>query len=317
MLIRRLVASIFSVGLMVLGVGVASGQDYPNKPIRFVTSSAGGSADFVARLIAAGLSGPLGQQVIVDNRGSAVMGEIGAKAPADGYTLLLAGPTFWAAPFFRRNLSWDPVRDFSPITLAARAPNILVVHPSLPVKSVKDLAALASAKPGELNYATGGAGSTPHLAAELFKSMAGVNIVRINYKGGGPAVTALLSGEVPLMFATAGSVAPHVKSGRLRALAVTSAEPSAVFPDLPTVAASGLPGYESVTIYGVFAPIETPATIINRLNQEIVRAVKRPDVREKFLNSGVETIGSSPQRLATAIKSEMALLSKVSSVRDK
>lgn len=296
--------------MMLLAVAMASAQNYPNKPIRFVTSAVGGSADVVARLIAAQLSGSFGT-LVVDNRGSGLMGEIGAKAPPDGYTLLLAGPTFWAAPFFFHDLSWNPVRDFSPITLAASAPNILVVHPSLSVKSVKELIALASGKPGELNYGTGGAGSTPHLAAELFKSMARVNIVRINYKGGGPATIALMGGEVQLMFATASSVIPHIKSGRLKALAVTSAQPTSLAPRLPTIAAAGLTGYESVTLYGVFAPAKTPAALIDRLNAVIVRAVNEPDAKGRFLAAGAEPIGSTPARLAAAIKSEMALLAKV------
>lgn len=166
-------------------------------------------------------------------------------------------------------------------------------------------------KPGELNYGTGGAGSTPHLAAELFKSMARVNIVRINYKGGGPATIALMGGEVQLMFATASSVIPHVKSGRLRALAVTSAQPTSLAPGLPTIAAAGLPGYESVTLYGVFAPAKTPAALIDRLNAVIVHAVNEPGAKEKFLAAGAEPIGSTATRLAAAIKSEMALLAKV------
>ena len=311
MLLQRFAVCLFPVAVAVLGAQVVFAQDYPYKPIRLITSSPGGSADYVARLIAAALSGPLGQHVIVDNRGSSLMGEIGANAAADAYTLILAGPTFWARPFFPPNLSWHPVRDFSPITLAAISPNILVVHPSLPVRSVKDLIALASAKPGKLNYGTGGAGSTPHLAAELFKSMARVDIVRINYKGGGPATIGLLSGEVQLMFATASSVTRHVKSGRLRALAITTAQPSELAPGLPTVAASGLPGFKSITIYGVFAPAKTPESLIKRLHQEIVQVVDQTDVKAKFLSAGVESVGSSPPQLAAEIESEMALLSRV------
>ena len=304
----------FSVGMMILGAAVAFGQNYPNKPVRLVTAEAGGGADLVARLIAQGLSGPLGQQVVVDNRGAAggaIAAEIVAKALPDGYTLLHYGSNIWLLPFLRNNLLYDPVRDFAPITLAVRAPNMIVVHPSLPVKSVTELIALAKARPGTLSYASGGTGSTPHLAAELFKAMANVDIVRIPYKGGGAALNDLLGGQVPLMFPVAAAALPHVKSGRLRALAVTSAQPTELAPGLPTVAASGLPGYESVSIQGLFAPAGTPATLINRLNQEIVRALNGENLKDKFFSAGIETIGSSPQVFAATVKSEMARLGKV------
>ena len=312
MLIARLIVGMFSVGLMVLGTGVASGQDYPNKPIRIVAGSAGGGADFATRIIAQGISGPLGQQVIADNRpGAIIQGEIVSKAPPDGYTLLLSGSSHWLLPFLRDNVPFDPVRDFSPITLAVSTPGILVVHPPLPVKSVKELIALAKAKPGVLNYASGPTGAFDHRAGELFKAMAGVNMVRIAYKGAGPAVNALIGGEVELMFANAPAVMPHMKTGRLRALAVASAEPSALVPDLPTIAASGLPGYVAVQTQGIFAPAKTPATIIKRLNQEIVLALNRADVKEKFSNAGSEVVGSSPEKLAAFVKSEMATMGKV------
>jgi tripartite-type tricarboxylate transporter receptor subunit TctC len=301
----------FSVGLLVLGAGFASSQSYPNKPIRIVTIEAGGGGDLAARLIAQGLSGSLGQQVLVDNRGGGVIAiEIVAKAPPDGYTLLLYGGTLWIGPLLQK-VSWDPVRDFSPITLAVTFPNIVAVHPSMPVKSVKELTALAKARPGELNYGSGSIGASTHLAAELFKSMAGVNIVRVPYKGGGPATIALVTGEVQLMFATVGLVTPHVKSGRLRALAVTTAQPSALAPGLPTVAASGVPGYESASILGILAPAKTPEGIINRLNQEIVRALHRPEVKERLFSSGVETVGSSPVELAATMRAESAKWGKV------
>ncbi len=304
-------AWMFSVGLMVLGGGLASGQTYPNKPIRIVTIEPGGGGDLAARLIAQGLSGSLGQQVLVDNRGGGVIAiEIVAKAPPDGYTLLLYGGTLWIGPLLQ-NVSWDPVRDFSPITLAVTFPNIVAVHPSLPVKSVRELIALAQARPGELNYSSGSIGASTHLAAELFKSMAGVNIVRVPYKGGGPATIALVTGEVHLMFATVGLVTPHVKSGRLRALAVTTAQPSALAPGLPTVAASGVPGYESRSILGIFARARTPEVIINRLNQEIVRVLNRAEVKQRLFGSGVETVGSSPEESAATMKAETAKWGKV------
>jgi tripartite-type tricarboxylate transporter receptor subunit TctC len=290
-------------------------QAYPDKPIRIITSTIGGAADFAARFAAQGLSSLLGQPVIVDNRGSGiVIGEIAAKAPADGYTVLVAGPTLWLAPLLYGRLSWDPVRDFSPVMLAVSSPNILVVHPGVEANSVKDLITLAKARPGALNYATGGSGSTPHLAAELFKSMADVDLARINYRGAGPAFNDLIAGQVQVMFAVGTGAMPHVKSGRLRALAVTSAHPTPLVPGLPTVAASGLPGYESVNNVGLFVPAKTPAAIIHRLNQESVRAFSKVEVKERVFNSGAEVVAGSPEQFRTAVKAEMTRLGKV--IRD-
>lgn len=310
MLIPRFVVWVFSVGMVVLGAGPVAGQSYPNKHIRIVTATVGGTLDFGARLIAQGISGSLGQAVIVDNRGL-IAAEIVAKAPPDGYTLIYYTSPFWLTPFLRDNVRWDPVKDFAPISLTDRAPNFLVVHQSVAAKSVKELIALAKARPGELNYAGASVGSSAHLSAELFKAMAGVDMVAIHYKGGGPSLNALIAGEVQLIFSPAGSVIPYLKTGRLRALAVTSAVPSAMFPELPTVAASGLPGYEAVTIVGMFAPAGTPAAIINLLNREIVQALKRAEVKEKFSNLGVETVGSSPEQFAAKMKSEMVKWGKV------
>ena len=202
-------------------------------------------------------------------------------------------------------------KDFSPVTLLARAPNILVVHPSLRVRSVKELIALARARPGEINYASGPTGVPNHIAAELLKSMAQINMVRVPYTGAGPAISNLLGGETQLMFANAPPVMPHVKSGRLRALAVTTAKPSALAPGLPTMAESGLPGYESVSDDAIFVPAKTPATIISRLNQEIVRVVNLPDVKEKYLNVGTESMGSSSEELAASIKADVLTTGKV------
>ena len=310
----RFAAGILSILPTVLGAGIVHSQNYPNKPIRMVTAASGGGIDFVVRLISPALSDSLGQQVIVDNRGGAngiFAARAVATAPPDGYTLLIYASTIWLAPFFQQNVTYDPVRDFAPITLATKSSNILVVHPSLPVRSVKELIALAKARPGELNYASASTGGSPHLAAELFKAMAGVNIQRIAYRGSGPANIALVAGEVQLSFAVPASVAHYVKTGRLRALAVTSAEPSPLAPGLPTVAAAGLPGYESVTPVGMFAPAQTPATLINRLNQEIVRVLNRADIKEKFFNVGVETVGSSPEQFAAVVTSDMAKWGKV------
>ncbi len=282
-----------------------------------VTAEAGGGSDLVSRVLAQALVGVWGQQVVVDNRGTAggaIAAEIVARAPQDGYTLLHYGSNIWLLPFLRKNLPYDPVRDLAPVTLTARAPNLIVVHPAQPIKSVGDLIALAKAKPGGLGYASGGTGSTPHLAAELFKTMAGVDIVRIPYRGGGPALNDLLGGQVPMMFPVAAAVMPHVKSGRLRALAVTSAQPTELAPGLPTVAASGVPGYESVSIQGLFAPAGTSAALVNTLNRQVVQLLHTANLRERFFNMGIESVGSTPEAFAATVKSEMARLGKV--IRD-
>ena len=234
--------SLLAIGMAALGTGTACGQNYPTKLVRIVTAAAGSANDWSSRVIAQELTASLGQPVIVENRGG-LGAEVVAKAPPDGYTLLVYGGAAWLLPFLRDNVPWDPLRDFAPVTLALTSPNIVVVHPSLPVKSIKELIALARARPGELNYAAGTIGASPHLSTELFNAMARVKFVRVGYKGTGPSVIALMGVGVHLMFAGLGSVAPHIKTGRLRALAVSSAQPSALAPDLPTVA-SFLPGYE-------------------------------------------------------------------------
>ena len=306
----RFAVWIFLIGVMVLGAGVVSGQNFPNRPIRMVMGTAGGGSDFVARILVQGISGPLGQPVIVENRTSITAAEIVSKASPDGYSLLVGGGSFLAFPLLRK-ASFDVVRDFSPISLLVREINVLAVHPSLPVKSVKELIALAKASPGKLNYSSTGPGGPSHIGGELFKSMAGVNIVWVPYKGTSAAIVALLSNEVQMSIVDAGNAATHVKSGRLRALAVTSAQPSALFPALPTVAASGVPGYESVGIAGILAPARTPAAIINRLNFEMVRVITREDVKEQLFNRETEVVGSTPAEYLAIIKSDIAKLGKV------
>ncbi len=297
---------------LTLSAVTAAAQDYPIHPIRIVTSEPGGGTDFVSRLVAQGITAPMGQQVIVDNRPSGpLIGELVAKAPPDGYTVFLNGSAFWLLPFLQSNTPYDPVRDFSPVTLATVSPNVLVVHPALPVKTVKDLIALAKAKPGQLNYGSSSAGTPTHLGAELFNSMASVNIVRVPYKGNGPAINALIGGETQIMFANVAAVAPHTKSGRLHALAVGSLKPSDLAPGLPTVASSGLPGYESVSTYGVFAPAKTPSAIIARLNSEIIKILKRPETKERLTASGVEAVGSTPEELFAAMKTDMVKMGKL------
>jgi tripartite-type tricarboxylate transporter receptor subunit TctC len=304
---RVLFASLSVAGIATLGSGDAFCQSYPEKPIRIFAGSPGGGDDFAARVVAQGISGALGQQVIVDNRATTLTAETVARSPPDGYTLLATGWVLWVRPLLQK-APFDPVKDFAPITIVARSNSVLTVHPSLPVRSVKELIALAKAKPGELNYGTGAVGTTPHLAAELFKYMARVDIVRVNYSAGGLALNDLIAGQVQLMFNSVPSIAGHVKSRRLRALAVTGAQPSALFPGLPTVAASGVPGYETVALDAILAPARTPATIISRLNREIVRVLSNPEVKERFLNLGVEVVGSSPDELAAAMKSDIARL---------
>jgi len=304
---------LFVAGMMMLGAGGASGQAYPTRPIRIVTADPGGANDFLSRLIGQGMSESLGQQVIVDNRASALVAPLVAKSTPDGYTLLVATGIVWIVPLLQAT-QYDPVKDLVPITLAVSLPSILVVHPSVAVASVKELIALAKARPGELNYGSGANGSATHLAAELFKAMAGINVVRVPYKAAGPAVNGLIGGQVQMMVATASSVAPHIKSGRLKALAVTSARPSEMVPDLPTVSASGVPGYEAATLIGVFAPAKTPAAIIGRLHQEIVKALNRPDIKAKLHNGGMEIVGSTPTQSTTMIAADMATMGKV--IRD-
>ena len=317
MRIPRLLVTTCSIGVMaaraVSGHAASTGseQAYPNKPIRIVTGGAGGSVDFVVRMLAQGLTANVGQQVIVDNRPPGVIpGVIVSQAPPDGYTLLFAGATLWIGSLLQKT-PYDSLKDFSPITLTNKQPNVLVVHPSVAINSVRDLIAMAKSKPGALNYASGGNGSSTHLAAEVFKDMAGVNIVRIAYKGGGPALIDLLSGQVHMSFANAGPVMAHVKAGRLRALAVTSAKPSALAADLPTVAASGVPGYEAAAIVDMFAPAKTPDAVVVRLNRELVRVLNQADVKERFLASGGEAVGSTPQELTDVMKSEIARLGKL------
>ena len=250
--------------------------------------------------------------MIVDNRpGGLVPGELVAKAQPDGHTLMLVGVVIWLSPFMRESMPFDPLRDFAPITLAATVPNVLVVHPALPVKSVRELIALAKEKPGALNYATSGAGNSNHIAGELFKAMAGINLVQVNYKGAVLALNDVVSGRVEVMFATATSAAPHVAAARLRALAVTSAQPSAVVPGLATVAASGLPGYASESTLGLFAPAATPAAIITRLNAETVAVLTAAETRERLLKSGIDVVTSSPAEFAAAIRADMARSGKI------
>ncbi len=304
MLLLRFVARTTPLATMCLGIALVSAQDYPNKPIRIVTAEPGGNTDFVTRSIAQGLN--LGQPVITHNQPSGVIAaQTVINAPPDGYTLLLQSSSFWVGPLIQK-LPYDPVRDFEPITLPTNAPFFLYVHPSLPAKSVKELIALAKAKPGELNYGSSAAGSSNHLAMELFKYMAGLNIVRVAYKGAGPAGVGLMANQVQAMFGSAPFGLSHVKAGRLRVLGVADDRPSALAPEVPTISSSGVPGYEASGMSGIWAPAKTPRTLINRINREVVRALNQPDIKEKFSNAGLETVGNSPEQAAAYIKSDIA-----------
>lgn len=310
MMMKRWMAGVLFLGAAAVGADLTFGQNYPNRTIHIYTSEAGAANDFTARLIAQGLAGPLGQPVVVDNRPEALAIEIAMKAGADGYSLALAGTSFWVGPLLRKT-SYDPLRDFLPITIASQAPNLLVVHPSLPVKNVRDLIALAKSRPGALNYASASIGGSPHLAAELFKAMAGVSIVHVPYRGMTLAFNDLIGGQVQLMMAPAGVAAPYVKSGRVKALGITSAEPSALAPGVPTLSASGLPGYESIAMQVLVAPANTPAAIIRRLNQEAVRGLNSAESKERLLAVGLEVVGSTPDQFMEKMKFEIGKTGKL------
>ncbi|MGZ9080395.1 MAG: Bug family tripartite tricarboxylate transporter substrate binding protein [Burkholderiales bacterium] len=300
--------------LTCLALGHAHAADaaetYPARPIRvIVPQSAGGSTDLAARIVTQRLSDVLGQSLVVDNRpgaGSLNGTDTVAKATADGYTLLCVAASFSINPSLHEKLPFDPIRDFVPITRLAALPHILVVYPSLPVKSVKELIALAKAKPGELNYASSGIATSTHLAAELFKHMTGVDMVPVPFKGGGPGIVGLLSGQVQLYFATISTALPHVKSGKLRALAVTTTKRSVVAPEYPTIAEAGVPGYEHASWIGLLAPAKTPPAIIGKLQSESMKVVHTQEVRNLLLRDGLEPVGDTPQEFAALIKAEVA-----------
>ena len=278
--------------------------------MRILRAEVGGAADLAARVIAQRIAVPLGRQVVVENRPGRVIGDMLVKATPDGYTLLLVSSTIMYAPLLGE-ATYDPLKDFAPISMVATNPLIAVVHSSVAATSIKELVALAKAKPGALNYGSGGTGSSIHLAVELFKQMAGVDVTRVSYKGAGPAVNDLLGGQLHLMFATAGSVMRHATTGRLRALAVTSAQPSPLAPGLPTVAAAGLPGYELVASYALAAPLKTPAAIVRQLNQVTVQALNDAELKGRFMVSGMEAAPSSPEALAARLKTEIGMVAKL------
>jgi len=287
---------------------------YPAKPIRFLVGfPPGGTNDIVARAIAPRFSEFLGQSVVIENRGGAnasIATELAARAAPDGYTILLVAPGHATNPALLK-LSFDSVNDFAFITLLAESQNLLVVHPSLPARSVKELIALSKRHPGDINYGSSGTGTTVHLSAELFQFMTGVKWVHIPYKGGGPGLIALISGEVSLYFGNVPTVIRQARDGKVRAVATTGSQRTPAAPDIPTVAESGVPGYEVTTAYGMAAPARTPRAVLDRLHADAIRAVKSPDVQERLKGLGADPIGNSPEQYAAFMKIEIAKWAKV------
>ena len=311
-----------SIVLAVLAVTGSAGpvlaQQYPDKPIRMIVGfPPGGAADILGRFAAQGLSTGLGQQVIVDNRGGAggvIATEIVAHATPDGYTLLFSSIPHVINPHLYKKVNYDALKGFVPVAQFVSVPLMLGVTNSLPAKSIKELIAIAKAKPGELNYASSGNGASSHLAMELFMNMAGVKMNNITYKGTGPLLNDLISGQIQLTIASAVPLSPQVRAGKVRGLAVTGTKRAAAFPDLPTIAESGVPGYEVVNWFGVLAPAATPRAIVTRLNTELNRALASPDLKEKLLAQTAETVGGTPEAFAAIIKADYAKWGKV--VRD-
>jgi len=293
----------------------AFAQGYPAKPVRMVVAfPPGGSTDLSARALGEKLAAALGQPFVIENKPGA-SGNIGAeyvaKSAADGYTLLMAATSFATAPAFSSNLPWDPVKDFTPVSMVATVPIILVIHPAVPAANARELIAYAKANPGKLNLASPGAATLARLTGELFKQAAGIDLVLVHYKGGPPAVADLLGGQAQVMFANISDVITQVKAGKLRALAVTTAKRSAIAPELPTLAESALPGFEVSTWQAVLAPAGTPRDIVLRLNAEIVKAMALPEIREKFLSFGTDAAASTPEELARFLAAEVAKIGKI------
>lgn len=290
-------------------------ETYPTKPIRMVVPySPGGGTDILARLIGAKLSESWKQPVVIDNRpgGGTVIGtELVARAPADGHTILIGTGTHTVNATLYPKLPFDPIRDFEPVTLLAVAPNVMVVHPSLPVKTAKEFISFAKARPKQINYASSGNGGTGHLAMEMLKQMARIDVVHVPYKGGGPALNAVLSGEVSALINNMIATVPQIRAGRVRALGVTTGKRSATLPDVPSLAESGLPGFEASGWFGVFVPAGTSAQIVNRLANELGRIMKLPDVEQNLVRQGAEAIGNPPKEFAGFVRSETARWRKV------
>jgi tripartite-type tricarboxylate transporter receptor subunit TctC len=309
------VAVMMAFALTVMSAYGAPVQGYPTRPIRLVVaSSPGGASDILARLLGQKLSEELHQQVVVDNRGGAsgVIGtDIVAKAMPDGYTLLIIQPSLTINPSMIKKLPYNAMRDFAPVSLVVDAAQIMTVNPAVPAKSVKDLIAFAKAKPGQLMFGSPGVGTSPHLTAELFKLKAGVNMPQVPFKGSGMAFVSLISGEVSVAFSTVLSAMPHVKSGKIRALAVTTLKRVQVMPDVPTIAESALPGFETAQWFGILAPAGTPRRIVDRLYQALTRGASSPEVRDRLAAQGVAVVNKKPEEFAAVIKRETAQWAQV------
>ena len=302
------------IALSLLALPVAA-QNYPTRAVRLVVpSSPGGGTDISARILAPQLTQFLGQQVVVENRpgaGTMIGGEAVARAAPDGYTLLMGISTLAINPAMYKKVPYDALKDLAPISQAVALSNVLVVHPSLPAKSIKEFIALVKPRPGQINFASAGVGTSPHLSMELFLVMTGLKMLHIPYKGSGPGVTDLIAGHVPAMMPNMLSAQPHIKSGRLRALGVTGSKRAPGADDIPTIAEAGVPGYEAVQWYGVLAPAATPRDIIVKLHTGVVRALQNPEVRQRLLNDGAEPVGSSPEEFAAYLRGETAKWAKV------
>ena len=292
------------------GTNVHAQDKYPTRPVRIVTATPGGGNDFLARMIAPALGNALGQQIIVDNRPSRLVGGIAARSTPDGYTVVVGGSTMQYTPLMEK-MDYNAIADFTPVSLLERSPNILVVNPSLKVNTVSELVAMARAKPGVLNYGTGASGASLHLSAELFMIATKTKMTRVPYKATGPAVLGLLTNEVQLVFATAGAVVPLVKDGKLKALGVTTLEPTPLVPGMPTIAQQGVPGYEVVTIGFMLAPAKTPRPIVRLLNQHIVKLMAQPDVKERLAAGGSDATSSSPEELGRIMREDDARMRKL------
>ena len=307
--------------LIVLAVcaEAAHAQTWPSRPSRIIVGfSAGGPSDIVARIVAQQLTERLGQPVVVENRAGAtgtIGAELVAKAPPDGYAMYLASQTTHAvAPYMYSKVGYDPLKDFATVVRVVHNPLLMVVNPSVPVKSLNELIALARARPGQLNFATGGIGSSPHMSMELFKSTVKLDMVPIHYKGDGAAIIDIIGGQVPMLTSSISALLPYVRTGKLRGIAVTSTKRSTVAPDFPTIAESGLPGFEVITWFGILVPAATPKEIINRLNTEIVQAVSQPNITEQLVKMGFEIVANTPEQYAVFLREENAKWGKV--VRD-
>lgn len=302
-------------GAIAVSAPLVRAQDYPIKPIRMVVPfPPGGATDILARILGQELNEGLGEPVVVDNRpgaGGNIGARLAAKAPTDGYTLFICAVGVTISPSIYSKLGYDPVKDFAPVALVASVPLVVVVHPPLPVNSIQELIGLAKSQPGKLNYASGGVGTSGHLATELFKSMTGVNMTHIPYKGGGPAVTAILGGETKVFFAGMPPALPHVKAGKLRPLGVTSVKRFPGLPDVPTAIEAGLAGFEADNWHGILVPTGTPRSVVRKLNAETVRALKRPEVKAAFGEAGAVPLASTPEQFAAYIRAEVKKWAKV------